>query len=190
MFPDVTTDAGLRTNLRAVERHLNEDHYVRGFSPGMFVTTESATQVIPASSARWSAVSFADGSTGRASVSFHKPSEWRTGHLAITFWYTSETSSTNNFRMNLVVEAIRNGEAWNAGITQLLAVTLDLPGPAAAPKLIVNGPTYTTTAFTPDDELFTLRFRRDGADVLDTNVTPLLLVYAKVEHLQGVRYAN
>lgn len=176
-------DSALKRNQRAIERHVDYDHYVRCFTPGDFVLT-GATHITD-TSAFWSAVQFADAAVSYGIVTFCKPSEWRSGKLATTIWYTSNAGSTNNFRLGLAVRAIRDGEVL--GGTALLTSAANVPGPGVANTVIRYGPTYTTTSFGNDDELFSFRVLRDGTHANDTNVNNLLLLYAKVEHIQAVR---
>lgn len=182
--PERLDPTSLRTNLRAVDRHLTFDHYVRTFQPGDFVVDAvNATHALVnvGGNIRWPAVEMADATVGRASASWLKPSEWRSGKLAVTLWFTCGTGSTNAFVIGLRLDAIRAGEALNG--TNLLNVNLTLAGPAAALTVIRTLPTFSTVSFGADDELFTLSVARIGTDAADVNVNPSLLLMAKVEHL-------
>lgn len=182
--PDSNNPNILKQQLKAIANHLDDDHYVRGFTPGDFVLV-TATHIIDGSVALWSAIRFADAATSYGAVQFRKPSEWRSGKLSLTMWYTSNVGSTNTFRFGLAVQAIRTGEVL--GGTGLLASAANIAGPAVAYTVGRYGPTYTTTSFGNDDELFSVRVLRDGNNANDNNVNDLLLLYMTIRHIPAVR---
>lgn len=177
----------LRGNLRAIESHLTDDHYVRRFTPGDFtLDAAGVTQVnIPAATPRWPALEFADGVLARASASFEKPSEWRSGKFRARFWYTSPVGSTNNFQFGIRLAAVRGTEVLPG--TDLLVLSTTYAGPAVANTVIKTAWIYSTSSLGADDELFTFQFFRDGANAADTNTNVLHVLYGKVEHIPAQR---
>lgn len=189
--PERTDGTSLRNNLAAVERHINDDHYVRGFTPGEFVIGGAGPPTfvqIPGGSLRWPAISMPAGADSFANSSWRKPSEWRIGHLRIRYWYTSPAGSTNNFMVQVVVDAIRNGEVLSG--TALYAAQAAVAGPAVADTVIRSADIYTTTALGSDDELFSVRVTRVGTHASDTNVNAFHLLYVEVEHIPAVQVSD
>lgn len=174
--------ASLGVNLRAIERHVNDCHYVRSFMPGEFVLAGTAAHVLfDAVGLRWPAIEMPDATDSFAAASWRKPSEWRSGHLRVRFWYSSDVGSTSNFSVQVVVDAIRDGEAvpgTNLGTSQIAYA-----GPAVAFTVKRSAYVYTTTALGSDDELFALRITRVGGAGPDNNTNDMHLLYAEVEHL-------
>lgn len=182
--PNRTDGRTLQVNLAAIERHLNDDHYVRGFTPGAFTIGGPAVPTfvqITAALPRWSAIAMPDAANSLATVSWQKPSEWRTGHIRTLYWFTSDVGSTNNFYIQTSLDAIRDGEVVPG--TNLLTDTSRIAGPAVATTFVRSSHVYTTTQFGSDDELFSLRITRLGGDANDTNVNTFLLVHARIEHI-------
>lgn len=181
---DLTTTRSIQDNWRAIERHLDYDHYTRGFTPGDFILDVggNATPILlTVATNRWPAVMMPEGRESIAITSFHKPSEWRSGKLKITYWYTSDVGSTNNFYIGVTAYATRRDEVLNG--TSLYAVDTAVAGPAVASTVKVAGPFYTTTSFGSDDELFAIGIFGQRANVLDTNVNEFHLLYVLVEHI-------
>lgn len=176
-------DKDLQGNLRAIERHINDDHYVRGFMPGEFVLdgVNAAFIVIPPAILQRPAIEMPDAVTSYGLVTFRKPSEWRSGQLRVRYWYTSDVGSTNNFMIQVAVTAVRDGEL--AGGTTLISSNAAVAGPAVASTIIRSAYTYTTTALSADDELFSIRMLRLGGDASDNNVNDFQLVYVECEHI-------
>lgn len=182
--PERLDPTSLLNNQRAIDRHLGFDHYVRTFQPGDFVLSGAGatTGIIPAATPRWPALIFADAVDSEATVAWDKPSEWRSGKLAVWVRYTSPVGSTNTFRCAVTVNASRQGEVLPA--TTLVLNLSSWPGPAVANTKLVFGPFYTTTSFGADDETFSLKIRRIGSDgVNDTNANDLDVLLVKVQHL-------
>lgn len=182
--PDRTDERTLQVNQRAIERHLNDDHYVRRFTPGQFVLAGAGAPTLvlaTAAAPHWPVIAMVDAATSIASVSFDKPSEWRAGHMAVRYWYTSPVGSTNAFRIQVAMQAVRGGEALIG--TTLVGAAASVAGPAVAHTVIRAADVYTTTALGGDDELFSLRLIRLGADGADTNTNDFYLLYARVEHI-------
>lgn len=182
--PNLTDPRALQTNQLATARHVNDDHYVRGFTPGEFVIGGAAVPTfvqITAAGPRWSAISMPDGDDSTADVSWRKPSEWRSGQMRTRFWYTASVGSTNNFVVQIRVQAIRDGEVVPG--TDLVNNVSAVPGPAVANTLIRSSYVYTTVAMSADDELFSWLISRAGSNIGDTNVNALQLVYVEVEHI-------
>src|SRR5262245_27454171 len=107
--PDLVDERSLQTNQHAVERHVTDDHYVRGFMPGEFVLdgTNAAFIVIQPAILQRPAIEHGDGKTSYGLVTFRRPSEWRTGHMRTRYWYTSDGGSTNNFAIQTSVTGVR-----------------------------------------------------------------------------------
>lgn len=181
--PNRTDASNLLSNQQALERHINDDHYVRGFMPGEFVLdgTNAAFIVIPPAILQRPAIEMPDAVTSFGLVTWRKPSEWRSGQLRVRYWYTSDVGSTANFVVQIAVTAVRDGEL--AGGTTLVSSNSAVAGPAVASTIIRSAYTYTTTALGGDDELFSVRVLRLGGDAGDTNVNDFQLVYLEVEHI-------
>lgn len=182
--PERTDPTSILGNQRSISRHLTFDHYIRTFQPGDFVLSGNKHEIIPAANPRWPSLTFPDASDTESAVAWDKPSEWRSGKLAIWVRYTSPGASTNAFRCAITVNAARIGEVLPA--TTLYAAFLNWPGPAVANTFLVLGPIYTTTSFGADDDTFSLKIRRAGTDAAnDTNVSDLNIVLVKVQHIQS-----
>lgn len=176
----------IRSNWEAIERHVNDDHYVREFTPGKFVLAGAA--VAFAVNNGWPVVEFTNASvldTDIATVSFRKPSEWRTGKLRLGFWYTSDAAGASNFSIGTRIYGVRRGEALPG--TLLYSAANAVPGPAAGGDLLYSGDFYTSTSFGSDDELFRVLFTRDGTDA---NGNDFHLVHVVVEHIQATRQSQ
>lgn len=185
--PEQVDQNALRGNQRAIERHINDDYYVREFTPGQFALDAAGVTLvnIPAATPRWPALEFVDTILARANASFRKPSEWRSGKFRIRFWYTSPVGSTNNFIIITRIAAGRTGEVLPG--TDLLFVSTTYAGPAVANTWIRSPDIYTTTSLGGDDELFTFQFVRDGGHANDTNVNVLHFLHAEVKHIPAQR---
>jgi hypothetical protein len=180
--PERVDPASLLTNQRSIDRHLAFDHYVRPFQPGDFVLSGTTAEIIPAATPRWPCVTFPEALATEAAVSWERPSEWRSGALAVWVRYTSPVGSTNTFRCAITVNAGRLAEVLPA--TTLYNVFANWPGPAVADTWMEFGPIYTTTAFGADDQSFSLKIRRAGTDAVnDTNVNALNVLLVRVEHI-------
>lgn len=177
--PEFAEGRQLQNNLRAIERHLADDHYVRDLSPGLFAVEAAGAIILDPTTLRYPVIQFPKVVV-RARASCRKPSEWRTGMLAITVEYTSNVGSTNNFRLAITADAY-NADAL-PGIS-LLVVEYDVPGPAVANTPLVTGPIYTTTGFASDRRRFGIGVARNGAHANDTNVNDLLILGVVVEHI-------
>lgn len=178
--PDLTDSRALQTNQAAIERHLDDACYVHEFGPDAFTVDGTATKTLD-STLRFPVVSFPDAATSRARAIFRKPSEWRTGKLEFTVWYTAAVGSTNNFRIGLVSDAIRTGEVSSG--TNLYLSDVDVPGPAVANTWLRYGPVYSTTSFGSDDQFISFGVGRAGTHANDVNTNPLLLLVAVVRHI-------
>jgi hypothetical protein len=181
--PELTADRALQVNQNSIERHINDDHYVRGFTPGDFVLTSAvgAAFVLDNVGARWPLIEMPDAGISRARVSWRKPSEWRSGKLSVTMWYTSTVGSTNNFHLIYAIDAIRAAEVIFG--TELLLLEFNAPGPAVANTVMKVAATYSTVSLGSDDELFAFGIARDGANADDTNVNSIRIIYATIEHI-------
>lgn len=181
-------DSALRSNQRSIERHVDDDHYLRSFSPGMFVLGGPAGCVhalIPAAAPRWPAVTMPKdlGTNSLAAVSFRKPSEWRSGRLRIRFWFTSPVGSANNFLVQTTVDAIRTSEVLPG--TNLRSANTTHAGPAVANTRMFSGDLYTTASFGPDDQSFSLRVARLSTNASDTNANDFNLLEVEVFHISA-----
>jgi hypothetical protein len=184
--PELTDLRALQTNQRALELHINDDHYVRDFSPGDFVLGGSAGCVhaqIPAATPRWAAVTMPKDAVANsiAVVNFRKPSQWRSGRLCVRFWYTSPTAGATNFWIQVNLDAARTGEVLPA--TNLMALTAAYSGPAVANTKLASGAVYSTVSFGADDEDFGLRVIRLSTSASDTNPNAMNLLRVEVEHI-------
>lgn len=185
----VLDDTPLRRNQRSIERHITDDHYIRSFTPGMFVLDGVATHVqIPAAAPQWPAVEFPDGVLSIATVSWRKPSEWRTGKLRLQFRYTSDVGSTNAFGIRYRVVSIRDAEVHPGTILSANPTVLSLAGPAVANTHVRSAYFYTTTSFGSDDEMFSVQIFRDGA--ADANNNDFHLIHLEVFHVSSVQEAT
>lgn len=182
--PELTDPRWLATNQYAIERHINDDHYVRGFTPGEFVlvTATHATAIL------WPRIVMTAAATSYGAVSWRKPSEWRAGHLAVSYWFTSDVGGTNNFRIVLDCRAIRETELLDG--TSLLSSASLQAGPASAFAVKKSVAVYTSTALGSDDQLFSLRIQRDGTHADDNNANPFWLLYVEVEHIPSVQVSD
>lgn len=189
--PNAIGDRALQVNQHAIERHLTDDHYIRGFTPGAFVLSGAAVPTfvsIPVAIAQWPAIEMPDADISRAVVSWRKPSEWRGGMLRVRYWYTSPVASTNTFMVRVSVLAVRDSEVL--GGTSLVSTDTAVAGPAVLNTVIRSTYVYTTTSLGSDDELFSLRVLRLGADASDTNVNVFQLLYVEVEHIPAQQVAQ
>lgn len=179
--PERTDPTSILGNQRAIDRHLTWDHYTLNFTPGIFVPNGTTLIGVHAASMRYPAITFAKAAASEALVSFAKPSEWRSGKLAITVLYTSPGASTNNFYVAITVDAVKTGEVLTG--TNLYAVFSTWAGPAVANTVKKLGPIYTTNTIGADDELFGLKVRRDSTHANDTNVNDLNVLMVRVVHM-------
>jgi hypothetical protein len=179
----------LARNQRAVERHLDDDHYVRGFTPGQFVTDGANAVLVPfpAAAPQWPAIKFPEGVISYAVVSWRKPSEWRLGRLRLRLWYTSDVASTANFAMFVRIKAVRDTEVLPGTALYDTGVADTFAGPSVINKVVKSAYIYTTTSLGSDDELFTLQLVRTNANPPDANANDMYLIYAVVEHIPAVR---
>lgn len=182
--PELTDSRSVQINQHAIERHINDDHYVRRFTPGDFILLTATSGLDPVAN-DWPWIVMADGVNSHAAVSFRKPSEWRSGKLKVRYWYTSDVGSVSNFRIAVFARAIRDGEVM-AG-TLLVNAPASVAGPAVAYTVVRSADVYTTTSLGGDDELFSLRIVRLGADAADTNVNDFMLLYVEVEHIPATQ---
>lgn len=181
----------LRSNQRSVAAHIDDDYYVRRFTPGMFLPDNGAVATFLTESAaqpRWPTINMPDAVSGQATVTWERPSHWLSGKLRTRYWYTSDTGSTNNFVIRIVIYTVRNGQLLNA--STLGDTSTAVPGPAVALTAIRSDYIYTTTSFDPSAELFSLRIQRTGGDASDTNVNDFSLLYVRVQHIPATREAN
>ena len=165
----------LQDNLRAIERHLQDDHYVRSLSPGAAVL-QTATHTVIGN--RWGVVLMPDAADTSCLWTLLRPSEWVTGKVAVTLWYSSNGGSTNNFRVLTQVSAIKNADVTSAS-TLLLNSTRTLAGPAVLNTLTRADVVYSTANITRDHELLEFRVQRTGTHADDNNVNEF--------HLYAVR---
>lgn len=189
--PELTYERALQTNQRAVERHVNDEHYVRGFTPGDFVLGGPAVPthaLVTAAAPRWPAIIMLDGGSSFAVASWRKPSEWRTGQIRSRYWYTSDVGSTNNFAIQTMLNAIRDAEVLTG--TLLVDSTSAVAGPVVANTVIRSAYVYTTVALGSDDEVFSLRLGRIGADASDTNANEFHLLYVEIEHIPALQVSQ
>lgn len=180
----------LRRNLRAIERHLVNDHYARGLSAAAFMLggNGAADLLVPVATPHWPAKVLPKNALANPliSTSFDKPSEWRTGLLSVEFWYTCPVASAaTNFFVQVAIQGLRFGEVIPG--TSLLAASAAYPGPAVINTTLKPAVVYSTAAIGSDDEVFSLRFVRLSTNASDTNANDFHLLYAIVRHLPNVQ---
>jgi hypothetical protein len=177
--PELAHGRELQNNLRSIERHLADDHYVRDLSPGVFAVEAAGAIILDPTTLRYPVIQFPKVIV-RARASFRRSSEWRTGQLAITVEYTSNVGAVANFRLAITADA------FNADVlpgASLLVTEIDIPGPGVANTPLVTGPLYTTSSFASDRRRFGIGVARNGAHANDTNVNDLLILGVVVEHI-------
>jgi hypothetical protein len=183
--PESVDPEALRSNQRAIEAHLDDDHYRRRFQPGDFALSGTTTALVPAANPRWPVIVFPDVAASEAAVSWERPTEWRKGKLEILIWYTAPGAGADNFWVAVTLNAIRTGEIL--GGTSLYTKFDAWQGPALTDTVKRFGPVYTTTSFGSDDELFSLKVRRNGNDVVnDVNTNPLHLLLVRIRHIPAM----
>lgn len=147
----------LKSNQRAIERHINDDHYVRSFFPGDFIlgpTGTPAFAVIPLATPRWPVVVLPKHATENpiCAAGWRKPSQWRSGRLRVRYFYTSPVGSTNNFRVLVTINAARTDEVLPS--TGLLGNSATVAGPAVANTRMASPDIYSTVSLGSDDQAF------------------------------------
>lgn len=187
--PEHVEGRPLATNLRAIERHLTDDHYLRELTPSDFVLDASATHVqVPAAVPQWPAVKLPDAALSIITATWRKPSEWRTGKLRLQLRFTSDVGNTNAFDIRYRVRAIRQAEVLPGTLLTADPVVLSLAGPAVADTEMADSYRYTTISFGSDDERFSLQIFRDGA--ADANNNDFHLLSVEVVHLPALQEAT
>lgn len=176
----------LKGNLRAIESHLTDDHYLRELAPASFILDANALRVqIPAATPQWPAIELPDGVLSIIVATWRKPSEWRSGKLRLQFRYTSDVGSTAVFNIRYRIRAIRNGEVLPGTILTADPAVLPLAGPAVANTETVSSYQYSTVSLGADDERFSLQLFRDGG--ADANNNDFHLLSVEVLHIPAQR---
>lgn len=178
--PDATDLRELQRNRQSLMRHVDDSYYVRDLSPGVFAIEAAGAIILDPATLRYPALQFPKVIV-RARASLRKPSEWRSGALAITVEYTSPIGSTNNFRLSITADAMAIGAVLPG--TSLLVTEIDVPGPAVANVPVLAGPVYSTTSFGSDRRRFGIGVARNGAHANDTNANDMLILGVTVEHI-------
>lgn len=184
--PESERDPIARSSLRAVERHLHDDHYVRSIAPADFILEGGATTAVV--NTRWGVVVLPDGSSTSGVHTYLRPSEWVLGKLKVKVWYSSPVASTNNFRVFLQVTHAKAGDVTTASPFLLTGAVL-LPGPAVINTLLTHE-VYSTVNVTRDMELLTARVQRTGAHADDTNVNDMHVYAVRVEMILATQEAT
>lgn len=178
--PDATEPRELQRNRQSLMRHVDDSYYVRDLSPGVFAIEAAGAIILDPATLRFPVLQLPK-LVVRARASLRKPSEWRTGALAITVEYTAAVGSTNNFRLAITADAMMAGVVLPG--TSLLVTEINAPGPAVANVPLLVGPVYTTTSFGSDRRRFGIGVARDGGHVNDTNANDVLILGVTVEHI-------
>lgn len=179
----------LQRNQRAIERHVNDDHYVRSFGPGQATLESTATLAVVGS--RWGVVVLPNAATTSALWTFTRPAEWVSGKIMVRFWYSSDGGSTNNFVAGLQVGVAAAGDAMHISTLILNTGTaLTVAGPAAANTSIRAADVYTTANVTRAHELINVRVYRVGADAADTNANNLHIYAVRLQHVPAFQEAT
>lgn len=175
-----------RVNLRAVERHLHDDHYVRWCYPGIGIL-EGTSIVAPLTTPRFGVVSFPkDATTSSMLWTFGRPSEWVTGKIKLRIWHSSPVGSTNNFRAFAQIASLSNGEVSTAAALALSA-NLDYAGPAVANTITRSADFYATSSIDRSDELIGIRVGRVSGNAADTNANAFHVYAVRAEFVLAVR---
>jgi hypothetical protein len=181
--PERVDKDALRLNQLSMARHVSDIYYHPGFGPGKFQPDGTATGTIlnVGGVSRWAAIDYPNAVTARATVTISRPSEWRSGKLALTLRYTSDGAAADPFLIGFRVDAVRHGEVLNG--TSLLSLDQQLAGPAIAYTSMVTDRIFSTTSFQPDDELLSFMVARLGAAAGDVNTNHMYLLHFQVEHV-------
>lgn len=182
---DSESKTALRRNLRAVERHVNDDHYVRSLSPGATVLEGVATHGVVG---RWGVVVLPAAADTAAIWAILRPSEWVTGKLKITLFFSSSGAGTNNFRVLIQATPAKSGSVTTA--TTLIANDVGLiAGPAVA-NTGMERTVYATSSMTQEFDMLSVRILRTGTNVADTNANPFNIYLVRLEFIPAMQEAD
>lgn len=181
--PEHVLPGSLVANQRSVAQHFDDGYYRRRFTPGEFVLALGAQHATVGTN-RWPAIEYPEGALTYGVVAFERPSLWISGKLKITFYYTSDTGSTDDFALSISARALPAGANLGTGFTQLKPnAPLDVvPGPAVAEDELSEA-VYTVTSFEQSAKRIGIRFGRDGTDAADVNTGVFYLTELVVEHI-------
>lgn len=183
--PSLTDEQSMRRSLRSVERHLNDDHYVRSLSPGATVLEGVATHGVVG---RWGVVVLPAAADTAAIWAILRPSEWVTGKLKVTLFFSSSGASTNNFRVLTQATPAKSGSVTTA--TTLIANDVGLiAGPAVA-NTRMERTVYATSNMTQEFDMLSVRILRTGTNVADTNANPFNIYLVRLEFIPAVLEAD
>lgn len=175
----------IRRNMRSVERHLNDDHYVRSFGPGSMVLEATAVHGLVG---RWGVVTLPVGADTAGLVTFRRPSQWVSGKLKITLSFSSSGASTNNFRILTQATPSKSGSVMTA--TSLIANDVGLiAGPAVA-NTRMDRAIYSTGNMTQEFDELSVRILRTGTNAADTNANPFNIYLLTVEMIPAMQEAD
>lgn len=180
-FPETSAPSVLTGNRRAVEGHLDDDYYLRSFTPGMFVpfaTAAHGTAGVTAGTVnQWPSIDFPDAAVSYATVAMRRPKFWVSGRLELILFYTSPTAGAANFSAVVQVGAVPKSGNLNTGYVTLLSSIVALAGPAAANDEQESAAIYTAASFDSSVRRFAFIIGRDGADANNNvfQVTELLV---------------
>jgi hypothetical protein len=184
--PVLVDEQSMRRNLRAIERHVNNDHYVRSISPGAMVLEATAAHAVVGS--RWGVLSLPDAASTSGLFTFERPSEWVTGKVKMTIRYSSPVGSTANFRVVAQVGVAKEGSAM--ATTTLVMNDMSLvPGPAVADTRISYS-VYSTANVTQEFDCVEVRVQRTGAHADDGNVNALHVYAIRLEFIPAMQEAD
>lgn len=180
----------LKSNQRAIAAHVDDDHYVRRLTPGMFVPFATATHGTAGQSVglgKWPTIDYPNAVSSYAVFATERPRFWLSGRMLVTIYYTSQTAGVADFAILLAVYSVpSNGNLSNTGITTLHSggIALAAPGPAAADdeKSIQ---VYTTVSFDPSARRIGIRIGRDGGSDANNNI--LQVTEVVVQHVPALR---
>ena len=185
--PNANADSGaaLRRNLRAVERHINNDHYVRSFGPGdMVYEATAATGVV----GRWGVGVLPALADTSALITFERPSEWASGKLKITLRSSAPVAAATNYRIFLQGTVAKPGSVMTA-TTLILNDVATAPGPAVA-NTRVDRIAYSTSNVTQEFDIVSIKVIRTGTNIADTNPNAFHIYSVRVEFIPAMQEAD
>lgn len=184
--PSLTGEQAMRRNLRAIERHVDNDHYVRSISPGAMVLEATAAHAVVGS--RWGVLSLPDAASTSGLFTFERPSEWVTGKVKMTVRYSSPVGSTANFRIVAQVGVAKDGTAMATSTLVMNDASLR-PGPAVADTRLSYS-VYSTSSVTQEFDSIEVRVQRTGAHADDANVNALHVYAVRLEFIPAIWEAD
>lgn len=177
-------ETSLRRQLRSIAAHIDDDYYVRSFTPGEFVPFATAAHGTAGQSVgigKWPTIDYPNGVSSYGVAAFPRPKFWISGKIEVSVYYTSQTAGTADFSILLLIcSAPQPGNLSNSGITILLNSATASAGPTAADNEKVIS-AYTTTSLLPSARRISVRIGRDGA--ADANNSVLQVTEVVLTHI-------